>query len=62
MKISTTILNLFTVQPTWTTATIMAQLGALGFTKQQVSGGIGYLRAKGMLNIGSKLSYGHIFH
>lgn len=62
MKVSTIIINLFTMRPNWTTAAIMVHVGPLGFTKQQISGGIGYLRAKGMLNIGSKLSYGHIFH
>ena len=61
MKVTTLIRIMFTPGATHSTATIMAAITPHGFSLEQISGGIGYLRSKGQLSIVSVLPYGHIF-
>lgn len=61
MKISTKILNLFLSIPYWSTASLMTYFSAMGVSKSQVAGGIGWLCSSGQLRIVATLPYGHIF-
>jgi hypothetical protein len=62
MKVTTIIKGLFIAQGYWSTKDIIIQLIPRNFTVEQITGGIGYLRSKGILNVHSKLPYGHIFY